>query len=135
MITGFLLDIYDSDISFAWDTNTKELDAFLDKLEATPEMRAAFYNNVGDEMIGAVTFSYGDSTDCMVIFREEPSNKIVAHELYHVAYRILKQRGIEDEEAWAYLIGHLTEMFYDLYLDNMEKETGERLTAIPLHEK
>ena len=126
MITGFSLDIYDSDISFAWDTNTKELDAFLDKLEATPEMREAFYNNVGDEKIGAVTFSYGDSTDCMVIFRERPSHKIVAHELYHVAYRILKQRGIEDEEAWAYLIGYLTEMFYDVYpneLDNKETET------------
>ena len=119
MITGFSLDIYDSDISFAWDTNTKELDAFLDKLEATPEMREAFHNNIGDEKIGAVTFCYGDSTDCMVIFREKPNNKIVAHELYHVAYRILKQRGIEDEESWAYLIGHITEMFYDLYLGNI----------------
>lgn len=122
MIKGFSLDIYDSDISFAWDTNEKELNAFLDTLEATPEMREAFFQNVGGLDVGAVTFTYGDSTNCMVIFREEPTNKVVAHELYHVAYRVLKQRGIEDEEAWAYLIGYLTEMFYNLFLDNVEQE-------------
>ena len=122
MIKGFSLDIYDSDISFAWDTNEKELNAFLDTLEATPEMREAFFQNVGRLVVGAVTFTYGDSTNCMVIFREEPTNKVVAHELYHVAYRVLKQRGIEDEEAWAYLIGYLTEMFYNLFLDNVEQE-------------
>lgn len=121
MITGFSLDIYDSDVSFAWNTNEKELNAFLDKVEVPEEKRAEFFENVLGDKIGAVTASYGNSTNCIVVFWDEPNNKIVAHELFHVAYRILNTRGIEDEEAWAYLIGHLTETFYDLYLQQDNK--------------
>lgn len=89
----------------------------MDKIELSDEGRKQFFDNVGDlDGGGAVTFTYGDSTNCIVIFKDTPNNKVVAHELYHVAYRICTLRGIECEEAWAYLIGYLTEMFYDMYL-------------------
>ena len=37
------------------------------------------------------------------------------HSMDHIVYNILKPREIEDEEAWAYCIGYVTEMFYRLY--------------------
>jgi len=122
MITGFSLDIYDSDISFAWNTNEKELTAFLDKIEATQEERDEFFRRVNNGNTGAISVCYGDSGSSITIFNSEPSFKAVAHEIYHIAYRILKPRGIEDEEAWAYLIGYITEMFYDLYNEPQEQE-------------
>ena len=122
MIKGFSLDIYDSDISFAWDTNEKEISAFLDEIEATADNREEFLQEINEDDSGAITVGYGSGTSCITIFKEEPNNKVVAHEIYHIAYRILQPRGIEDEEAWAYLIGYLTEMFYDLYLDKIDTE-------------
>ena len=121
MITGFSLDIYDSDIAFAWDTNEKELSAFLDKVKASQENREEFFKNINNDNAGAITVCCcGRGTSTITVFHDEPNNKIVAHEIYHIAYRILNPRGIEDEEAWAYLIGYLTEMFYDLYLEKDE---------------
>ena len=121
MIKGFSLDIYDSDVSFALNTNEKELNAFFDQVEAPKEYREMFWEEYNQNKIGALTTGYS-ATNMLVVFRDEPNNKVVAHELFHVAYNILKHRGIEDEEAWAYLIGYLTEMFYDLFLDNVEQE-------------
>lgn len=121
MIKGFSLDIYDSDITFAWDTNEKELNAFFEQVDAPQEYRDMFWEEYDQSKVGALTTGYS-ATNMFVVFRDEPNNKVVAHELYHVAYNVLHHRGIEDEEAWAYLIGYLTEMFYDLYLDNVEQE-------------
>ena len=122
MIKGFSLDIYDSDISFAWDTNEKELSAFLDEIDATAENREEFLQKVNEDDSGATTVSYGCGTNCITVFNVEPNNKVVAHEIFHIAHRVLVPRGIEDEEAWAYLIGYVTEMFYDLYLDKIDTE-------------
>lgn len=123
MITGFSLDIYDSDISFAWDTNEKELSAFLDKIEAAAEDREEFLQKVNEDKTGAITVCYGGrGTSCITVFNVEPNNKVVAHEIFHITHKVLAPRGIEDEEAWAYLIGYLTEMFYDLYLGKVETE-------------
>lgn len=119
MIKGFSLDIYDCDVTFAWNTNEKEINAFFDKVEAPEDYRNGFWENYNDQKIGALTTLYSD-TNVFCVFGCEPNNKVVAHEIYHIAYNILKPRRIEDEEAWAYLIGHLTEMFYDLYLEDGE---------------
>lgn len=120
MIKGFSLDIYDSDISFAWDTNEKELNAFFEQVDAPQEYRDMFWEEYNQNKIGALTTGYSAS-NLLVVFRENPTPKIVSHELFHVAYNILHYRGIEDEEAWAYLIGYLADMFCDLYNDQEEK--------------
>ena len=41
----------------------------------------------------------------------------IAHEIFHVANKILCKCGVfheADGEAWAYLIGYITEQFYDM---------------------
>lgn len=118
MIKGFSLDIYDCDITFAWNTNRKELEAFLDKVKATDEQKKEFLERVYEENTGAITVGCNGGTSCITIFHDEPNNKVTAHEIYHIAHRVLCPRDIEDEEAWAYLIGYITEMFYDLYLED-----------------
>lgn len=40
------------------------------------------------------------------------SHNTIAHEVYHAAVRITEDRSISDEEAQAWLAGHLTEEVY-----------------------
>ena len=79
MITGFSLDIYDCDISFAWDTNEKDLRAFLEANDVPEEKRDEFIANVLGVYAGAVTVGMGESSNCITVFNCEPNNKVVAH--------------------------------------------------------
>ena len=118
MIKGFSLDICGCEVSFAWDTNDKELSAFLDKYELAEDAKQGFFSVLNYvSKASAVTIQIADTGNVIVVFFGEPNNKDVAHELYHVACRIMEGRGISEEESWAYLIGYLTEMFYSLYLE------------------
>lgn len=45
----------------------------------------------------------------------------IAHEIHHAVIRITKDRGIEDEEAQAWLCGHLSGEIYK-FLDNKKIE-------------
>lgn len=121
MIKGFGLEIYDCDIAFAWDTNEKEINAYFDQAEVPEGYRQGFWENYEQRKVGALT-SLSSASNVFTVFHDTPEHKVVAHEIYHIAYNILKPRGIEDEEAWAYLIGHITEMFYDLYLEKEDEE-------------
>ena len=114
MIKGFSLDIYDCDIAFAWDTNEKELNGLLDKAGATDEDRKDFFDHIRERDLQAVTVGMG-TTLIAIVFKCEPTEKVVAHEIFHAAYRCLQARGIEDEESYAYTIGHITGMFYELF--------------------
>jgi len=118
MIKGFNVDIYGCEVSFAWNTHPKELSAFLDKYELGEDAKEQFFSILNESSkAGAITIQIADTVNNIVVFFEEPNNKVVAHELYHVACRIMEDRNIKEEESWAYLIGYLTEMFYDLYLE------------------
>lgn len=121
MIKGFSLDIYNLCISFAWETNPKEIDALLNQCNSTDECREVVKEFFESANGGALTVNT-DAMNILSVFKDEPNNAIVAHEIYHIACRVMQPRGIVDEEAWAYLIGYLTEMFYDLYLDKVETE-------------
>ena len=120
MVTGFSLDIYDCDIVFAWDTNEKELNELLDRAGATDDDRKNFFDHIKERDLQAVTVAMG-TTLVAIVFKCEPTEKVVAHEIFHAAYRCLNPRGIEDEEAYAYAIGHITGMFYELYRTETEK--------------
>lgn len=120
MVTGFSLDIYDCDIVFAWDTNEKELNELLDRAGATDDDRKDFFDHIGEKDLQAVTVAMG-TTLVAIVFKCEPTEKVVAHEIFHAAYRCLNPRGIEDEEAYAYAIGHITGMFYELYRNETDK--------------
>jgi predicted amidophosphoribosyltransferase len=49
------------------------------------------------------------------------THNTIAHEIYHAVTRITKDRGIEDEEAQAWLCGYLSEEIYK-FLDNKKIE-------------
>ena len=123
MITGFPIDIYDCAVCFAIDTNPKELDAFFDEIGLPEDGRQSFKDQFErpDMKLEALTCNFG-TPNYLIVFNSEPSPKAVAHEIFHAAYQILNPRGIEDEEAFAYLIGHITEMFYDAYAEYKEKK-------------
>ena len=123
MVTGFSLDIYDCDIVFAWDTNDKELTALLDRAETPEDLRKEFFDTIGERDLQAVTVAMGTKL-IAIVFKCEPKEKVVAHEIFHAAYRCLHPRGIEDEESFAYAIGHITEMFYELYRNPSPEDEG-----------
>lgn len=52
--------------------------------------------------------------DCyyLVIDKKYLTHNTIAHEVFHAACRIAKDRGIKDEEAQAWLCGHLSRVIY-----------------------
>lgn len=114
MITGFNLEIYNCFVSFVWDTNEHELKEFFDNNPQVPkeyqeEMLDIIKKKNCDAFTGPLSYS-----DVITIFMSDTSYKTVAHEIYHLCHLIMTQRGVQDEEAWAYLIGHITEKYYEL---------------------
>lgn len=114
MIKGFRLELYDSDIFFAWNTDKQELDNFFTKERVPQGICAFFHQRFNENSTGALTIGY-PVTNMLTVFRIKPDNKSIAHEIYHIVYNILKPREIEDEEAWAYCIGYVTSKFYELF--------------------
>ena len=56
----------------------------------------------------------------IVYLRHKYAEGSFTHEIIHAAYKLLKVRGfdLDDEEAWAYLGGYLTEKYYDFMREN-----------------
>ena len=51
-----------------------------------------------------------DGTQYLVVVLQEDLNNLdstLVHEMYHVAYKLFKERGIEDEEVFAYTLEYL----------------------------
>lgn len=55
------------------------------------------------------TFTADGTQYLLVVLREElkDSDSTLVHEIYHVAYKLFKERGIEDEEIFAYTLEYL----------------------------
>jgi hypothetical protein len=53
----------------------------------------------------------------LIIDTKYLSHNTIAHEVYHAVVRVTEDRGIEDEEAQAWLCGHLSGVIYK-FLDN-----------------
>ena len=55
------------------------------------------------------TFTTDGTQYLVVVLREElkDSDSILVHEMYHVVYKLFKERGIEDEEIFAYALEYL----------------------------
>ncbi len=67
-----------------------------------------------------ITFDKGDYG---VFIRHKGNVGDIAHEIFHVANKILCSRGVHHEpdgEPWAYLIGYITEEFYNMLEKNKE---------------
>lgn len=55
------------------------------------------------------TFTTDGTQYLVVVLQEDLSNldSTLVHEMYHVAYKLFKERGIEDEEVFAYTLEYL----------------------------
>lgn len=55
------------------------------------------------------TFTTDGVQYLVVVLREDLNNldSTLVHEMYHVAYKLFKERGIEDEEVFAYTLEYL----------------------------
>lgn len=121
MISGFYIDIYQCSITFVIDSNEEELKEFFSNNPHIPEENQKeiielFKKKKGNAFTGPLT-----DVDAITVFITEPTYRNVAHEIYHLCHLIMTQRSIEDEEAWAYLIGYITEKFYNIK-DGKEEE-------------
>lgn len=65
----------------------------------------------GDEAEGALIFVDIDKY-YLLISSKYLSHNTIAHEIYHATVRITEDRGISDEEAQAWLTGHITGVVY-----------------------
>jgi hypothetical protein len=59
-----------------------------------------------------VLFSLDIDKYYLVIDKKYLTHNTIAHEIFHAACRITKDRGIKDEEAQAWLCGHLSRVIY-----------------------
>ena len=61
----------------------------------------------------------------VVVLREDLNNldSTLVHEMYHVAYKLFKERGIEDEEVFAYTLEYLFSEGRNL-LEKFKKENN-----------
>ena len=57
----------------------------------------------------------------LIIDTKYLSHNTIAHETYHAVVRVTEDRGISDEEAQAWLCGHLTGVIYK-FLDKKKFE-------------
>ncbi len=124
MIKGFDIDLYNCFVTFVWDSNEAELMSFFDMNPQIPEeykdeIVTIFRKRDCDAFSGPLSCS-----DVITIFISDTSYRAVAHEIYHLCHLIMTKRGIQDEEAWAYLIGYVTEKYYELKeeKDEIKKE-------------
>lgn len=55
------------------------------------------------------TFTTDGTQYLIIVLREElnDSDSTLVHEMYHVVYKLFKERGIEDEEIFAYTLEYL----------------------------
>lgn len=114
MIKGFDIDLYNCFVTFVWDSSEMELTTFFNENPQIPkkykdEMITIFRKRNCDAFTGPLSHS-----DVITIFMSDTSHRTVAHEIYHLCHLIMTKRGIKDEEAWAYLIGYITEKYYEL---------------------
>jgi hypothetical protein len=65
----------------------------------------------GDEAEGALVMP-NIETYHLILDKSYLTHNTIAHEIFHAAVRITEDRGITDEEAQAWMAGHITETLY-----------------------
>lgn len=65
----------------------------------------------GDEAEGALLFIETNRYH-LLFSKEYITHNTIAHEVYHAAVRVTEDRDVVDEEAQAWLAGHIAESIY-----------------------
>ena len=65
----------------------------------------------GDEAEGAIVMP-GFGKYYLLLSKDFLTHNTIAHEVFHVVVRVTEDRGIVDEEAQAWLAGHISSVVY-----------------------
>lgn len=55
---------------------------------------------------------------CIVLVKDKISHNLIAHETFHLTSKILNTLSVNNEEAGAWLMGHLIDYIYSLFNKN-----------------
>lgn len=123
MIQQLDVPIFGDNILFLVETTKEEWGNFVDNPTNKDKLTDDEIQNVIDDIANVVgvggTTTILDKGGHLVYIRDANRLFYSMHEIYHVADRILKSRGIvhdEDDEIYAYMVGWLSEEY-----DNMIK--------------
>jgi hypothetical protein len=99
------LETYNCSVIFSI---TDELKASVKKLDKKYKLR----NSDDDGESEGILVSPDIDKYYLIIDSKYLSHNTIAHEIYHAVVRVTEDRGISDEEAQAWLCGHLTSVIY-----------------------
>lgn len=122
MVYQLDIDLIRAQVVFLIETTTAEFDRlYYDNVtritdEEYKEIKREIENpKLSDGYTGML-----DNGTVIIFLRHKFAEGAITHEMIHAAYKLLKVRGFEldDEEAWAYLGGYLTEKYYEYLREN-----------------
>lgn len=132
MIKIVKLEIYRVSVIFLVEVDKKEIDLFYyeNHIRMTDKERDYLYDDLENESNGGSAI-LTDEGSVIVHIKDGDDINTIAHEIFHAANFVLTRAGVKHEgtaEAWAYLIGHLTECYYNWMKDEgrLKIVTNER---------
>jgi hypothetical protein len=114
------LDIYQAGIWFVVSEDHRRSIKFVNYKYGLPNPSAPAFDETEFAHLVGKTFchSLGWPIIWLPSFPKKPiEHAFVAHEIFHAVYDLLAKAGIrlsfDSDEAYAYLIGHITQKFYE----------------------
>lgn len=133
MIETIDIDIYLNCVVFAVGIDEKEFDDFYyrNATRITDEEYKLIRNDIADKNSCNGLTVLLDCGNVFVFIRrgQERKDLTVSHEIFHAVHRVLKRAGVEigeDGESYAYLIGWITNEYYNR-LDDFENGNGKQI--------
>lgn len=122
MIRELYVPIYGATILFMIETTDVEIDEFLRKDTnkskfTNKEINSIVFDIADTKGVAGTTMTLDKGGEYVVFIRDAHFAYYSMHELYHVADRILKHRGVEhtdDDEAYAYMVGWLAQEYKEM---------------------
>ncbi len=118
VVKVIVVDVYQTSVCYCIGINEKELKELKDN--SSNKFNDEIYNDclkdiTDKDSCDGFAATMLDGTQLMYIRKGfEKDWRIISHEIFHVANKILCDRGVthdESGEAWAYLIGYLSDEY------------------------
>ena len=123
MIRQLDIPIYDTNVLFLLDVTEKEFAEFLDneqnKSRITEEEIKSIFDDIKNDKWDGTLFTL-DCGAYISLIKNAEDIRNYTHELFHIADKILKDRGVEyteNNEALAYMVGWINEQYSYLLKD------------------
>lgn len=106
------LPLYHASLIFSIEESNIEINNNLRKIYNIPNDFVIKLPSPG----GAITLFHEESKNFIIIINDISDHGNNSHEIFHIVVTLLKSIGLKlcdkSEEAYAYLIGHITREFY-----------------------